>query len=83
MPTGPENYNWYFVDSLGVNVGLLLHGLSMCENEDTIGIWVARWLYWEVGLPSDGLPMAVLDRCVIETCNLEASISNVMCQGKT
>ena len=82
-PTGTENCERDFVDVLGVNVGLLLHSLSVCSNEDTIGIWVTGWAYWEVGLSSDGVPMAVLNRCVIETCNLATSISNLVRQGES
>ena len=82
-PTGTEDCKRNFVDVLGINVGLLLHSLSVCRNEDTAGIWMTGWAYWEVGLSSDGVLIAILYRCVAETCHLTASISNVVRQGET
>lgn len=78
-PTITEDFKWNLVDGFGVNVGLLLHSLSVCGNEDTAGIWVTSWAYWEVGLSPNGVPMAILYRRVIETCHLTLGVYQQCC----
>lgn len=81
LPACAENYKRDFVNFLGVNVGLLLHTLPVCDNEGRAIVWMAGWPYWEVGLSSGAVAMAFLDGCVIETRNLTLLISKVLRQG--